>query len=158
MSLTSCYRYVLELPVATLNRILIADLQEMEGSGADIFTPKPMPIAGHSAVVDVRLEDIDTAPPVLTLAPADLEILLHMAVRIGVKLEDIPDLDEIIYSAQFDFNGRFETESPAGVPRLVIAFPAVTTASLNLAVAGGQILLTPALVEPAVHDAYDADP
>jgi hypothetical protein len=44
------------------------------------------------------------------------------------------------------------------VNQLVLAFPGVTAASLNLAIAGGEILLSPGLVEPAVHDAYDSDP
>jgi hypothetical protein len=70
---------------------------------------------------------------------------------------DVAGLDPIVYVVGFDLSGVLEksTETP---PRLLARFPSVTVPSLNLVLEGGDIVLTPALIEPRIHELYDAHP
>jgi len=155
VSLTSCYRYVLELPLATLNDFLRAAFSESDGAASQQWSG--VPVGGHLADVSVRPEDVVTHPPSLALTPVDLAATLHLAMRVEVEVTDIPDLDVIVYGITFDLPGTFQKDASVP-PKLMLRFPGVTAAALNLVVSGGAITLTPELVEPAIHAMYDADP
>jgi len=116
-----------------------------------------IPIGGNHAEVDVRPTDLDTNPPTMVLTATDLGLTLHLRMRAEVKVVELPDLDLIIYTLEFDLPGNFLTDASAP-PQLVMQFPAVTAPDLNLTITGGAIILTPELVEPRIHEIYDSDP
>lgn len=125
MSLTSCYRYVLELPVNTLTLILRAALSEDESAGIAITQHwENVPVApGMTATVDGRPTDLDTNPPSMGLDATDLRariVQLHM--RLEVKVNEQPDLDAIVYTIAFDLPGVFEKDS-SSPPKLLMKFP-----------------------------------
>ena len=158
MSLTSCYRYILELPVDTLNKMLRGALAESETAGVSLSQHwENVPIGGRTATVDVRPTDLDTNPPAMDLTATNLGFILHLRARVEAEINELPDLDKIIYVIIFDLPGVFEKDANVP-PRLVMKFPAVTAASLNLVITGGEIPLTPELIEPRIHAMYDADP
>lgn|GEM_PF-6319997 len=158
MSLTSCYRYILELPVNTLSAMLRGAMSESGPAGVLITRHwANVPIGSNHADVDVRPDDLDAHPPTMILTAADLGFTLHLRMRAEVKVLEFPDLDLIIYTLEFDLPGSFlkDTSTP---PKLIMQFPAVTAPDLNLAITGGDIPLTPALIEPRIHEMYDNDP
>ena len=157
MSLASCYRYVLELPVDTLNKLLRGALSESDPAGIKISQERQdVAIGTHTADVGIR-PDVDGAPPNVELGAAPNSLVLHLAMRVEIEVTDIPGLDPIVYRVGFSLPGVLEksTETP---PRLLARFPTVTAASLNLTLQGGEIVLTPALIEPRIHEMYDAHP
>lgn len=156
MSLTSCYRYILELPVDSLDEMLRAALSEDDSAGIAITGHwDNVAVGDNTATVDARPSDAGEAT--MTLTAADLGLSLHLFMRIEVDVNEIPELDQIVYEAEFDLPGIFEKEASAP-PRLLITFPAVTEPDLHLAVSGGGIPLTPELVEPRIHALYDSNP
>ncbi len=158
MSLTSCYRYVLQLPVDTLNLMLRGALSESDGAGIGITRHwEDVPIGSYHATVDVRPADLDAPPPSMTLTATDLGFVLHLSMRIEVDIDEIAALDTIVYTISFDFPGVFERDNGAP-PRLNMVFPSVTEPSLNLAISGGEIPLSAELIEPTIHQLYDSDP
>jgi hypothetical protein len=158
VSLTSCYRYILELPVNTLNAMLRAALSEDDPAGIMISRHwEDIVIGDKTADVDVRPTDLDTNPPAMTLTATDLGLSLHLRMRAEVKINELPDLDLIVYTLEFDLPGSFLKDASTP-PKLVMQFPAVTAPDLNLAIIGGEIILTPELVEPRIHEVYDSDP
>ena len=158
MSLTSCYRYILELPVNTLSSMLRAALGESDPAHIMISRHwDNIAIGGNHANVDVRPTDLDTHPPTMVLTATDLGLTLHLRMRVEIKVIELPNLDLIVYTLEFDLPGSFLKDASAP-PKLVMQFPAVTAPDLNLAITGGQIVLTPELVEPRIHEIYDSDP
>ncbi len=158
MSLTSCYRYVLELPLNTLNSLLKAAFSESDSAGIlSSLHWENQVIGAFTATVDARLADLDTHPPIMTLGVGDLSLSLHLHMRIEVKINEIAGLDLIIYIVDFDFPGMFEKDTSTP-PRLLMKFPSVTVADLNLVVTGGQVPLAAELIEPGIHALYAANP
>jgi hypothetical protein len=158
MSLTSCYRYILELPVAALAAQIKAAIKENDGAGIiGSLHWTDLPVGGRTATVDAHFEDPDAHPPGLTLGAPDLSAKLSLAMSIEIQINDIPGLGKIIYSVTFDFPGSFEKEASVP-PRLTLKFPAVTAGDLNLAVSGGAIPLSPELLEPKIHAIYQVNP
>jgi hypothetical protein len=158
VSLTSCYRYILELPVNTLNAMMRAAFAESGPAGVLISRPwEDVPIGDKTADITVRPDDLEANPPVLTLSATDLECSLHLRMRAEITIQELPDLDKIIYILEFDLPGVFVKDAEVP-PRLLMQFPGVTAGDLNLAVTGGEIILTPELVEPRIHEIYDSDP
>ncbi len=158
MSLTSCYRYILELPVATLDKLFQASMAESGPAGVAVTrTFDHVIVGGHDSTVSVRPTDLDTHPPTLVLPPADLAVTAHIRMRVEVQVTDVPELDQIVYTVDFDLPGVFVKTADVP-PKLEMQFPGVTDPDLNLVVAGGDIVLTPALVEPQIHAMYLANP
>ena len=82
MSLTSCYRYILELPVATLDKLFQASMAESGPAGVAVTrTFDHVIVGGHDSTVSVRPTDLDTHPPTLVLPPADLAVTAHIRMR-----------------------------------------------------------------------------
>jgi hypothetical protein len=159
MSLTSCYRYILELPVDTLNGMLRVALSESDSAGINLTQHwENVPIGDKTATVDARPADLDTNPPALELAADDLAFVMQLRLRIEVDINEIPELDAIVYTIDFKLPGIFEKDVSAPPPKLMMKFPAVTEADLDLVISGGEIPLTPALIEPRIHALYDSDP
>lgn len=159
MSISSCYKYVLELPVGSLAALLRAVVDEPEGAGSSItrtWHDVPVP-GGFTATVEVRPGDFDATPPQVTLPPADLAMTLTLDMRVLVTINELPDLDAIEYGIHFDLPGML-AKTATVPPELRLGFPGITAPQLNLMVSGGQVLLTPALVENQVHALYDANP
>ena len=156
MSLTSCYRYILELPRSTLNDFLRAALSESDGAASQQWTGVPV-APGYTADVAVRPTDLDTNPPTLDLTPVDLGALLHLRMRLEVDVVELPALAPIVYTLAFDLPGAFAKDASVP-PKLLLSFPGVNAASLNLSISGGEITLAPELIEPRIHELYDADP
>lgn len=158
MSLTSCYKYILELPVGTLNLMMSAAFAESGPAGVLISKPwTNVPIGDKTADITVRPDDIETHPPVMTLGTGAADCSLHLRMRAEITIDELPDLDKIIYVLEFDLPGQFVKEA-ATPPRLLVQFPGVTGPDLNLTINGGEITLTPELVEPRIHEIYDSDP
>lgn len=157
MSLTSCFRFILELPVATLNKLVRGAFAESDGRDLPISgTWEDVPVDGRTATISVRPADLATLPPTLALTATDLGLVLHLHMRVEVDVDDLP-LDAIVYAIEFDLPGAF-AKSATAPPELLMGFPAVTEAGLNLNVSGGTIPLSAELIEPRIHAAYDADP
>jgi hypothetical protein len=159
MSITSCYRYVLELPVNTLNALLKAALSESDGAGISISQHYENVVIGSwTATVDVRPDDLGANPPVVELPPTDLAVrLVQLKMRVETRINQLPELDAIVHQVTFNLDGVFAKTADAP-PQLVMQFPAATAATLNLVVSGGQVPLTPELIEPEIHALYDSDP
>jgi hypothetical protein len=158
MSLTSCYRYILEIPTATLTSILQAALSESDAAGINISqTWENVSIGMYTATVTASPDDFTTHPSTMELTAVDLEVIVHLQMRLEVEINELPELDKIIYHLNFELHGLFFKNADVP-PKLLIHFPSVTAASLNLTVTGGAITLTPALIEPRIHALYDADP
>ena len=158
MSLTSCYRYILEFPVATLNKLFQAAMSESGSAGMAVTrTWEDVPIAGYTATVSARPTDLDTHPPTVILPAADLAVTPHFRMRVEVSVAEVPELGQIVYTVEFDLPGVFQ-KSADSPPKLRMVFPGVITGSLNLVVTGGDLPLTPELVEPRIHALYQANP
>lgn len=158
MSLTSCYRYILELPVASLDKLFQAAMSESGSAGMAVTrTWENVPIGTYTATVSARPTDLDTHPPTVSLPPADLAVTPHFRMRVEVRVNEVPELDQIVYTVEFDLPGRFEKTADMP-PTLQMTFPGVTAAMLNLNVSGGDIPLTPELIEPRIHALYQANP
>lgn len=158
MSLTSCFKYVLELPVATLTETLQAALAESDAAGVKISQHwDDVPVDGYTASVTIKPANTATHPSTFTLTSIDLGLSIHLQMDLEVKINALPTLDKITYLLNFDLPGIFfkDTSSP---PKLLMQFPSVTASSLNLVVAGGEILLTPELVKERIDAQYAADP
>ena len=67
MSLTSCFKYILELPVATLTDTLNAALSQSDAAGVN-FTQNwtNVPVGSNTASVSVKPADKATHPASLT--------------------------------------------------------------------------------------------
>lgn len=159
MSIISCYRYVLELPVNTLNALLKAALSESDGAGISVSQHYENVVIGSwTATVDVRPDDLEANPPSVQLLPADLAVrLVQLRMRVETRINQLPELDAIVHQVTFNLDGVFAKTGDAP-PELEMQFPAVTAGTLNLAVSGGQTPLTPELIEPEIHALYDGDP
>lgn len=157
MSLSSCFTYIIELPTATLNSMMAAVLQEADAAGVQTsLHQENVPVNGYTATVDAQL-DVTANPPAMTLTATDLGVLLHLHMNLQVTVNGIANLGAIQYQLVFDFPGQFQKQ-PTTPPVLVMVFPALTPAVLNLNVSGGTVTLTPALIEPQVHALYAAHP
>ena len=158
MSLTSCFKYILELPAATLTDTLNAALSESDSAGVQ-FTQNwtDIPVGSYTAKVSVKPADRATHPASLVLTAVDLGVILHLQMTLSVNINELPQLSTITYLLNFDLLGNFlkDTSTP---PKLLMIFPAVTSTNLNLVVEGGYIILTADLIEPRIHAAYAADP
>jgi len=158
VSLTSCYRYILELPVASLDKLFQAAMSESGSAGMAVTrTWENVPIGTYTATVSARPTDLDTHPPTVSLPAADLAVTPHFRMRVEVHVNEVPELDQIVYTVEFDLPGRFEKTADMP-PTLQMTFPGVTAAMLNLNVSGGDIPLTPELIEPRIHALYQANP
>jgi hypothetical protein len=158
VSLTSCYKYILELPVASLDKLFQAAMSESGSAGMAVTrTWENVPIGTYTATVSARPTDLDTHPPTVSLPPADLAVTPHFRMRVEVHVNEVPELDQIVYTVEFDLPGRFEKTADMP-PTLQMTFPGVTAAMLNLNVSGGDIPLTPELIEPRIHALYQANP
>lgn len=158
MSITSCFRYVLELPATALNTMLAAIIQEADAAGVQTSIHMPgVPVGIYTATVDAQ---VNTAhPPTIDLTATNLGATLHVQMKLQVQVNELPDLNRIEYQVNFDLPGEFRKVTPAtGNPVLNLVFPNVTGSSLNLAVQGGQVPVTAALIEPRVHALYAAHP
>jgi hypothetical protein len=135
-----------------------------EGDSAGVVTSvhrENVPISGpggYHATVDASLTDLDTNPPTIDFGPTDLSFILHLRMSIGVTVNELPNLDAITYLAVFQFPGLMVKDTTVSPPVLNMTFPSVNTGDLNLNVTGGVITLTPALIEPSVHQLYQAHP
>ncbi|MDQ2898967.1 MAG: hypothetical protein M3Y07_04105 [Acidobacteriota bacterium] len=158
MSLTSCFRYIIELPVGTLNAMIAAVVQEADAAGVQTSVHKTgVAMGAYTATVDAQLDPAN--PPVMDLTPVDLGLIMHLKMKLQVKVNEIANLDPIQYQLAFDFPGVFQKVTPATTPPVLnIVFPGLAGAALNLNVTGGQVALTPALIEPQVHALYQAHP
>lgn len=158
MSLTSCYKYILELPVATLTDSLNAALSQSDSAGIKISQNwKNVPIGSYTANVSVKPADMTAHPSSMSLPPTDLAVVLHMQMELDVQINELPQVGTIIYQLQFDLPGVFTKDSSVP-PKLLINFPSVTSSSLNLVVSGGDITLTPDLIAPRIHAMFAANP
>jgi hypothetical protein len=139
--------------------MLKAALSEDESAGIAITQHwENIPVGTMTATVDARPTDLDTSPPTLQLSATDLEVTLsQLRMRLEVQINELPDLDAIVYTIVFDLPGLLEKDSSTP-PKLMMNFPAVTAGDLNLTVSGGEVLLTPELVEPKIHEMYDSTP
>ena len=158
MSLTSCFKYILELPVATLTDTLNAALSQSDAAGVN-FTQNwtNVPVGSNTASVSVKPADKATHPASLTLTAVDLGVVLHLQMTLDVNINELPQLSTITYLLNFDLPGNFLKDASIP-PKLLITFPAVTSSGLNLVVTGGDITLTPDLIEPRIHAMYAANP
>lgn len=159
MSLTSCYKYILELPVATLTDTLNAALSQSDSAGIKIsqnWTNVPVG-STYTANVNVKPADMTAHPSSMSLPPVDLAVVLHLQMELDVQIIELPQLGTIIYVLQFDLPGIFFKDSSVP-PKLLINFPSVTAVNLNLVVSGGTINLTPDLIAPRIHAMFAANP
>jgi hypothetical protein len=159
VSLTSCYKYILELPVATLTQTLQAALAESDAAGVKISQHwDNVPVdGGYTASVTITPANTGTHPSTLLLTPVDLGLIIHLQMDLEVKINELPTLDKISYLLNFDLPGVFFKDSSTP-PKLLMKFPSVTASNLNLVVAGGEIILTPELVKERIDAQYAADP
>lgn len=158
MSLTSCFRYIIELPTNTLNGMIDGILKEADAAGIQTsFHQENVAVGSYHATVDAHLSDLDTHPPTMDLLAADLGFVLHLRMSVQAQITEIPTLDPIVYPTTFDFPGVM-VKSAATPPVLNMTFPAVNAGNLNLNLSGGGITLTPALIEPRVHALYQTNP
>ncbi len=131
-----------------------------ESGPAGILISRPwedLPIGDKTADVTVRPDDLEAHPPVMSLGAGPLECSLHLRMRAEITINELPDLDRIVYILEFDLPGEFKKDA-SNPPKLLMEFPGLSAADLNLAVTGGEIVLTPALIEPRIHEIYDSDP
>lgn len=159
MSLTSCYKYILELPVATLTQTLQAAISESDSAGVKISQNwENVPIGNsYTATLSAKPANTATNPSTLALTPVDLGISIHLQMELDVSINELPQLDQITYLLNFDLPGNFFKDSSAP-PKLLMEFPSVTPDSLNLVVAGGQIVLIQALIKPRIDALFAANP
>jgi len=161
MALTSCHHYCLELPVATLGRLMGAVLASPEGAGVGIPRRwENVAVSGYTATVELRTEDLASNPPVVTLPapPPDLPVMLRLTVTIRVTLNELPDLDPVDYGVTFTLPGRFERVMPGALPELHMCFPGLSAPQLSVVITPGAITLTPALVKSRIDQLYAGDP
>lgn len=159
MSLTSCFRYIIELPPATLNSMIQGILEEADGAGIQTSVHQEnVPVSGFTATVDAQLADPETSPPTLILTSVDLGLILHLHMNLQVQVNEVANLDAIVYGLEFDFPGQFQKVVTPAPPVLNMTFPGLTPAVLNLNVTGGDVQLTVALIDPIVHQLYQQNP
>ena len=158
MSITSCYRYVLELPLLTLGDLMRAVLSNPEAGGSEITRSwDPVSIPPYTAKVEVLPADFAVHPPAIALPPQNLAMALSLDMRVKVTIHELPELLPIEYDIHFDLPGVL-AKTGTIPPELRLGFPGVTAPMLNLIVSGGAIVLTSALVETQIHALYDASP
>jgi hypothetical protein len=158
VSLSSCFVYIIELPTATLNGMMAAVLQEADAAGVQTsLHQENVTVGAYTATVDAQLDVTTANAPVVALTATDLGLTLHLHMNLQVTVNGIANLGAIQYQLVFDFPGEFQKQ-PTTPPVLIMAFHALTPAVLNLNVSGGNITLTPALIEPQVHALYAAHP
>ncbi len=78
MSLTSCYNYIVELPLATLTETLQAALFASDSAGNITQHWENVPIDGYTATVTAKLANTVTNPSILTLTSVDLGLSIHL--------------------------------------------------------------------------------
>jgi hypothetical protein len=139
--------------------MLTAALSENDSAGISIVQHwTDIPVGDYTADVSVRPAELDTAPPSMELSTPDLALVLRqLRLRVEVDIQEIEALETIIYTLTFDLPGVFEKTSSTP-PELLIRFPAVTSSDLSLSISGGDIPVTAELIEPMIHELYDADP
>ena len=82
-------------------------------------------------------------------------------MNLQVQVNEVANLDAIVYGLEFDFPGQVQDViSPSTPPVLNMTFPGLTPAVLNLNVTGdkGDVQLTVALIDPIVHQLYQQNP
>lgn len=159
MSLTSCFKYGVELPESTLTSLLRTIIAQGETAGLPTtYTATDVPVGDYTANVEARLEDDDTHASSFELTNTDLEAILHLFMRIGVTIVDLPGLDEVVYHAQFALPGEIYRMDTTAPPELRIKFPGVTESDLGLVLSDAAFTFTPALFEDEVHAMYAANP
>lgn len=160
MSFSSCYRFLLGLPTATLVELLRGAIAEGETAGVALtFREENVDVGdGLTATVEARVIDEPERRASLRLTATELEAVLELRARAEVTVDQLPSLDPLVYVVDFELPGVFTRDTSEADPRLVIEFPAVTEGDLALAVSGGEIQVSDDLIEEFVGDAIAADP
>ncbi len=169
MSLTSCFKYVIELPESTLTALLRAVIAEADPADPDNRLPltRENPAAeidGYTAKVSARLVDSDEAPSAFELTADDLAAVLHLHMEIEATVLDdggpdpLAGVDPILYAVDFALPGTIVRIEPEDAAEPVeIGFEGATVddvGDLNPVFSGGEIVFTAALFAPFVHQLF----
>lgn len=159
MSLTSCFKYAIELPVTTLNALLRALIAEGGTAGIPLtYETDGVAVGAYTARVSASLVDSNAAPSSISLLPTDLKAVLHLHMEIDVTVHGVDGLNPIVYEVAFDLPATIVKDSSANPPLLKFDFGSVTVGSLNLTLSGGQLDYTAALFDAPIHTAFAAHP
>ncbi|MEM1177719.1 MAG: hypothetical protein AAGM22_05210 [Acidobacteriota bacterium] len=159
MSFHSCYRYVLGLPTSTLESMVVGALSEDETAGVPAQFTRPGVAIGDGLTANVTASITDPESATLEVPGTDVDLTLGLNMRLEVEVVEMPALDPIEYALAFTMPGEFGRREPPGeAPELMIHFPSVAAADLNLAVSGGDIVLSGELLQPLIDAAIAANP
>jgi hypothetical protein len=161
MSLTSCFKYAVELPAASLSSLLRSVIAQGETA--------PLPTTYHEedvvvpgldylVTVDASLVDSNEQPSSISFTATDLEAILHLFMRVEVTVQEFDGLNPIVYDASFDIPGLIAVDNSETPPWLGIEVGALQPSDLNLVVTGGEYDFTPTFFEDVIHEMYASHP
>lgn len=155
MSLTSCFKYAIELPESTLTQLLRSVIAQADTAELPLtYEDTDVPVDGYTARISARLIDSDDRPSAFEITAVDLEAVLHLHMDIEVTIQDLAGLDPILYEVDFDLPGDIVRNDAAVPVQIEFQVGAVNAADLNLVVSGGDLVFTAELFEPFVDQLY----
>jgi hypothetical protein len=159
MSLTSCFKYVIELPEDTLTSLLRSVIAQGETSGLPLtYEDDGVPVDDYTARISASLVDTDAKPSTFNLTAAVNSAVLGLHMDIEVTINELPGVDPIAYMADFTIPGRIARNDAVAPVQIEFQAAMLTVADLNLVVSGGDIVVTGALFEPFVDQMYADSP
>lgn len=159
MSLTSCFKYVIELPEDTLTSLLRAVIAQGETSGVPLtYEDDGVPVDDFTARISATIVDTDEKPSVFDLTPAANSAVLGLHMDIDVVINELPGVETIVYEAEFTIPGQIARNDAVAPVQIEFQAGILTAADLNLVVSGGEIEVTAALFEPFVDQMYADNP
>jgi hypothetical protein len=159
VSLTSCFKFAIELPEATLTSLLRAVIAQGETAGiATTFEQPDVSIDGYHAHISASLVDSDARPSTSDITTTENHVVLGLHADLRVTVDEIVGLDSVDYHVDFNLPGvvsRKDSVTPAVVE---ITFPGVTPPDLAIVVSDPELEFTAALFEPPIHQLYTDNP
>ncbi len=155
MSLTSCFKYVIELPESTLTELLRSVISQADTADLPLtYEDDGIPIDGYTARISARLVDSDDRPSAFDLTTTDLEAVLHLHMDAEVTIEDVDGIEPIVYQVDFNLPGTIARNDAAVPVQIEYQVGAIDTADLEMVVTGGDLIFSGALFKPYIDQMY----
>lgn len=156
MSLTSCYKYSIELPETSLTMLLRSVLSQEETVPAQfVYHEEDIPVGSYLLTVDASLTDGENAG--MDVSGPSPGVRMSLSASVDVTVQGFIGLDPIVYDVAFVVPGAFGLTAET-IPWLAVNVGPVTPAALGLVVSGGELSFAASIFEAPVHDMYAANP
>ncbi|MDJ0765588.1 MAG: hypothetical protein QNJ97_21580 [Myxococcota bacterium] len=154
MSLTSCYKYAVQLPDTTMSRLLRATIAQSETAPViEAYHETDIPVGDYLVTVHAYLIDDDDHVSSMGFTATDLETVLTLHAHVEVTVQDFDGLNPIVYGVSFQIPGTTGV-SAADPPWLEILVGDLDPDDLGISVSGGELDLTPTVFEGPIHEMY----